>query len=126
MDSLRYWVQEMHVDGFRFDLATALGRVGRGAFDPGAPFFLIDSAGQVLREVKLIAEPWDLGPDSYQLGNFPPGWSEWNGRYRDDLRDFWRGTQGLAGKVCQEARTAVPTCSVPEGSARVDQLHHVP
>ena len=97
-DSLRYWVEEMHVDGFRFDLATALGRAA-GAFDPGAPFFRSIEEDEVLREVKLIAEPWDLGPDSYQLGNFPAAWSEWNGRYRDDFRDFWRGTQGLAGKV---------------------------
>ena len=107
MDSLRYWVQEMHVDGFRFDLATTLGRApaipdrhqhhdrSRG-FDPGAAFFVAIQQDPVLRDVKLIAEPWDLGPDSYQLGNFPPGWSEWNGRYRDDLRDFWRGVPGLA------------------------------
>jgi isoamylase len=95
MDSMRYWVQEMHVDGFRFDLAATLGRA-RERFDPNAPFFLAVQQDPVLRDVKLIAEPWDLGPDSYQLGNFPRGWSEWNGRYRDDLRDFWRGVPGLA------------------------------
>jgi glycogen operon protein len=95
MDSMRYWVQEMHVDGFRFDLAATLGRAPQ-RFDPGAPFFLAVQQDPVLRDVKLIAEPWDLGPDSYQLGNFPRGWSEWNGRYRDDLRDFWRGLPGLA------------------------------
>jgi isoamylase len=95
MDSLRYWVQEMHVDGFRFDLAATLGRAPE-RFVPGAPFFLALQQDPVLRDVKLIAEPWDLGPDSYQLGNFPRGWSEWNGRYRDDLRDFWRGVPGLA------------------------------
>jgi glycogen operon protein len=95
MDSMRYWVQEMHVDGFRFDLAATLGRAPH-RFDPGAPFFLAVQQDPVLRDVKLIAEPWDLGPDSYQLGNFPRGWSEWNGRYRDDLRDFWRGVPGLA------------------------------
>jgi len=95
MDSLRYWVQEMHVDGFRFDLAATLGRAPQ-RFDPGAPFFLAIQQDPVLRDVKLIAEPWDVGPDSYQLGNFPRGWSEWNGRYRDDLRDFWRGVPGLA------------------------------
>ena len=90
MDSLRYWVEEMHVDGFRFDLAAALGR-GSSDFDPNSPF--LDAVGQdpVLCEVKLIAEPWDLGPGGYELGDFPPGWSEWNGRYRDTVRDFWRG-----------------------------------
>ena len=98
MDSLSYWVEEMHVDGFRFDLAVALGRVG-GQFDAGAPLFRSIQEDHVLRDVKLIAEPWDLGPDSYQLGDFPSEWSEWNGRCRDDVRDFWRGTQGLAGKV---------------------------
>ena len=98
LDSLRYWVQEMHVDGFRFDLAVALGRVG-GQFDPAAPFFRSIREDQVLRDVKLIAEPWDLGPDSYQFGNFPGPWSEWNGRFRDDLRDFWRGAPGSAGGV---------------------------
>jgi isoamylase len=95
MDSMRYWVQEMHVDGFRFDLAATLGRAPQ-RFDPGAPFFLAVQQDPVLRDVKLIAEPWDLGPDSFQLGNFPRGWSEWNGRFRDDLRDFWRGVPGLA------------------------------
>ena len=100
MDSLRYWVQEMHVDGFRFDLATTLGR-SPVLFDPRASFFMSVQQDPVLRDVKLIAEPWDLGPESYQLGNFPPGWSEWNGRYRDDLRDFWRGIPGLAGPVAR-------------------------
>ncbi|MDP9345811.1 MAG: glycogen debranching protein GlgX [Actinomycetota bacterium] len=91
MDSLRYWAQEMHVDGFRFDLAATLGR-GASAFDPFGAF--LDAVGQdpVLSEVKLIAEPWDWG--GYDLGDFPAGWSEWNGRYRDTVRDFWRGTPG--------------------------------
>jgi glycogen operon protein len=88
----------MHVDGFRFDLAATLGRAPQ-RFDPGAPFFLAVQQDPVLRDLKLIAEPWDLGPDSYQLGNFPRGWSEWNGRYRDDLRDFWRGVPGLAATM---------------------------
>jgi glycogen debranching enzyme GlgX len=81
MDALRYWVSEMHVDGFRFDLATALTR------DSG--FLAAIAQDPVLARVKLIAEPWDLGPDGYQLGRFPPGWSEWNDRYRDDIRAFW-------------------------------------
>jgi glycogen operon protein len=93
MDSLRYWTQEMHVDGFRFDLAASLGRQ-TSDFDPFGGF--LDAVGQdpVLSEVKLIAEPWDTGQGGYELGDFPPGWSEWNGRYRDTVRDFWRGTPG--------------------------------
>jgi isoamylase len=93
MDSLRYWVQELHVDGFRFDLAASLGRA-TSDFDPFGGF--LDAVGQdpVLSEVKLVAEPWDIGQGGYDLGNFPPGWSEWNGRYRDTVRDFWRATPG--------------------------------
>jgi isoamylase len=89
-DSLRYWVQEMHVDGFRFDLATILAREPSG-FDEGGGF--LDSCRQdpVLSSVKLIAEPWDCGPGGYQVGRFPPGWAEWNDRYRDTVRRFWRG-----------------------------------
>ena len=91
MDSLRYWVQEMHVDGFRFDLATTLGRAPQ-RFDAGAAFFLSIQQDPVLRDVKLIAEPWDLGPDSYQLGTFHCLVGV-EGRYRDELRDFWRGVR---------------------------------
>ena len=93
MDSLRYWVEECHVDGFRFDLATQLGRE-REHFDPNAIFFNAIAQDPVLSQVKLIAEPWDIGPDGYQLGNFPPGWSEWNASYRDSLRSYWRGDEG--------------------------------
>ncbi|MDX6410288.1 MAG: isoamylase [Gaiellaceae bacterium] len=89
MDSLRYWAQEMHVDGFRFDLAATLGR-GASDFDPFGAFLDAVDQDPVLSEIKLIAEPWDWG--GYDLGDFPSGWSEWNGRYRDTLRDFWRGT----------------------------------
>jgi isoamylase len=94
MDSLRYWVEEGHVDGFRFDLATSLGR-DRDAFDLNSVFFDAVRQDPVLSEVKLIAEPWDVGPDGYQIGNFPPGWAEWNGRYRDEIRSFWKGDDGL-------------------------------
>jgi isoamylase len=92
-DSLRYWVEEMHVDGFRFDLATILAREPYG-FDEGGGF--LDSCRQdpVLSSVKLIAEPWDCGPGGYQVGKFPPGWAEWNDRYRDTVRRFWKGDEG--------------------------------
>jgi len=93
MDSLRYWVDEVHVDGFRFDLATALGRE-REAFDQHAVFFEAVRQDPLLSEVKLIAEPWDIGPKGYQLGRFPPGFAEWNGKYRDASRSFWRGDEG--------------------------------
>ncbi|MBA3595955.1 MAG: glycogen debranching protein GlgX [Methylibium sp.] len=98
MDSLRYWVDEFHVDGFRFDLGVTLGREV-GGFDPGSGFF--DAIGQdpTLARVKLIAEPWDLGPGGYQIGNHPAGFAEWNGRFRDDVRRFWRGNAGLRGAL---------------------------
>ena len=87
-DSLRYWATEMHVDGFRFDLAPTLGRLS-DAFDAQSPFLEAISQDPVLSQVKLIAEPWDVGPDGYQLGNFPAPWTEWNDRFRDAIRDFW-------------------------------------
>jgi glycogen operon protein len=93
MDSLRYWVLEMHVDGFRFDLAPALARELYEVNQLGT-FFDIISQDPVLSRVKLIAEPWDLGPGGYQVGNFPVGWTEWNGKYRDTARRFWRGDSG--------------------------------
>jgi glycogen operon protein len=95
MDSLRYWVEECHVDGFRFDLATALGRE-RDNFEPSSVFFDTVRQDPVLSRVKLIAEPWDLGPEGYQLGNFPPGWAEWNGANRDWVRSFWKGDESIA------------------------------
>jgi glycogen operon protein len=94
MDSLRYWATSFHVDGFRFDLGTTLGREANG-FDPGSGFFDAIRQDPVLSRLKLISEPWDLGPGGYQLGNHPPGFSEWNDRYRDDLRRFWRGDGGM-------------------------------
>jgi len=93
MDSLRYWVETCHVDGFRFDLGTALGR-NRDHFDPGAVFFDTLRQDPVLAGVKLIVEPWDLGTNGYRLGGFPPGCAEWNGAYRDGMRAYWRGEDG--------------------------------
>jgi isoamylase len=99
MDSLRYWVLDCHVDGFRFDLASALAREFYEVDRLGA-FFDTIHQDPVLSQVKLIAEPWDLGPGGYQVGNFPVLWTEWNGRYRDELRDFWRG-QGHGGELAR-------------------------
>jgi len=90
-DSLRYWVNELHVDGFRFDLGTILAREPNG-FDNQSGFLKACNQDPVLRTVKLIAEPWDCGPGGYQVGGFPPGWGEWNDRYRDTVRDFWKGS----------------------------------
>ncbi len=93
MDSLRYWIEEMHVDGFRFDLASALSR-GLHEVDRLGAFFDLIQQDPVVSRVKLIAEPWDVGDGGYQVGNFPPLWSEWNGKYRDWIRDYWRGEPG--------------------------------
>jgi glycogen operon protein len=98
LDSLRYWATEMHVDGFRFDLATTLGRA-RGPFDPRAPFFQAIHQDPVLSRLKLIAEPWDVGEGGYQVGGFPVLWSEWNDRYRDCMRKFWKGEPHLAAEL---------------------------
>ncbi|HEX5405749.1 MAG TPA: glycogen debranching protein GlgX [Pseudonocardiaceae bacterium] len=97
MDSLRYWVTEMHVDGFRFDLAAALAREFYDV-DRLATFFDLVQQDPVVSQVKLIAEPWDVGPGGYQVGNFPPLWTEWNGKYRDTVRDFWRGEPATLGE----------------------------
>jgi isoamylase len=93
MDSLRYWILEMHVDGFRFDLASALARELHDV-DRLSTFFELVQQDPVVSQVKLIAEPWDVGEGGYQVGNFPPLWTEWNGKYRDSIRDFWRGEPG--------------------------------
>ncbi|SDK45049.1 glycogen debranching protein GlgX [Aliiruegeria lutimaris] len=98
MDSLRYWVQVMHVDGFRFDLCSTLGRTDYG-FDPGASFFDAIRQDPVLTQVKLIAEPWDVGPGGYRLGGFPAPFHEWNDRFRDGVRRFWRGDAGRAPDI---------------------------
>ncbi|HET8582063.1 MAG TPA: alpha-amylase family glycosyl hydrolase, partial [Jatrophihabitans sp.] len=97
MDSLRYWVLEMHVDGFRFDLAATLAREFYDV-DRLSSFFELVQQDPVVSQVKLIAEPWDVGPGGYQVGNFPPQWTEWNGKYRDTVRDFWRGEPGTVGE----------------------------
>ncbi len=97
MDSLRYWINEMHVDGFRFDLASTLARELYDV-DKLSSFFDIIQQDPVISQVKLIAEPWDIGEGGYQVGNFPPLWSEWNGKYRDCMRDFWRGEEQMIGE----------------------------
>ena len=97
MDSLRYWVIEMHVDGFRFDLAASLARQFHEV-DRLSAFFDLVQQDPVVSQVKLIAEPWDVGPGGYQVGNFPPRWTEWNGKYRDTVRDYWRGEPGSIGE----------------------------
>jgi len=105
MDSLRYWVQLTHIDGFRFDLGTILAREPNG-FDNRSGFLKACSQDPVLGSVKLIAEPWDCGPGGYQVGGFPPGWAEWNDKFRDNVRDFWRGNLAanlLADRLCASA-----------------------
>ena len=104
-DSLRYWAQEMHIDGFRFDLGTILAREPHG-FDEQSGFLKAVCQDPVLGGVKLIAEPWDCGPGGYQVGGFPPGWAEWNDKFRDTVRDFWRGEApitALAPRLCASA-----------------------
>ena len=98
MDSLRYWVEECHIDGFRFDLASTLGR-DFDEFDPHSSFLDAVAQDPVLQTAKMIAEPWDVGVNGYQLGNFPPGWAEWNGRYRDDVRSYWKMDEGYTGGI---------------------------
>ena len=115
MDSLRYWVLDMHVDGFRFDLASALSRE-LYAVDKLGAFFDIIHQDPVLSQVKLIAEPWDLGEGGYQVGNFPVGWTEWNGRYRDSVRRFWRGD---GGQVSEFATRLTGSSDLYEGNGRL-------
>ncbi|MBX5462955.1 MAG: glycogen debranching protein GlgX [Steroidobacteraceae bacterium] len=114
MDSLRYWALEMHVDGFRFDLASALARE---LFDVDRLGSFFDTIGQdpVLSQVKLIAEPWDVGAGGYQVGNFPPGWNEWNDRYRDTVRSYWKGDEGMMGDF---ARRISGSADLYEASGR--------
>ncbi len=100
MDSLRYWVTEMHVDGFRFDLAATLARELHSVDRLGS-FFDIIHQDPIISQVKLIAEPWDIGEGGYQVGKFPPEWAEWNGKYRDCIRDYWRGAESMLGEFAQ-------------------------
>lgn len=127
MDSLRYWVEEMHVDGFRFDLAPAIARNGAGAFDHRGPFLSAVAQDPVLKRVKMIAEPWDLGDHGYQVGGFPQGWSEWNGQYRDRVRDYWRGEEGslgdFAAALCGSADIYGPSRRGPRASVNIITVH---
>ena len=120
MDSLRYWVTEMHVDGFRFDLAATLAREFYDV-DRLAAFFDLVQQDPVISQVKLIAEPWDVGPGGYQVGNFPPLWTEWNGKYRDTVRDFWRGEPATLGEFASRITGSVRPVRArraPAGRAR--------
>ena len=124
MDSLRYWVTEMHVDGFRFDLAATLAREFYEV-DRLSAFFDLVQQDPVVSQVKLIAEPWDVGAGGYQVGNFPPLWTEWNGKYRDTVRDFWRGEPADAGRVrlpAHRLRRPLPGRRPPP--VRQHQLRH--
>ncbi|MGZ8386753.1 MAG: glycogen debranching protein GlgX [Rhodoplanes sp.] len=137
LDSLRYWVEKCHVDGFRFDLATTLGR-GPNGFDPNSGFFSAINQDPVLSRVKLIAEPWDVGWGGYQLGAFPQGWSEWNDAYRRTLRSFWRGDHNqireLAARMTGSAdrfrhrgrqpRTSINHVTVHDGFTLADLVSH--
>ncbi|MBS7789701.1 glycogen debranching protein GlgX [Roseococcus sp. SDR] len=111
MDALRHWAEQAGVDGFRLDLATTLGRTAHG-FDPNAPLLAALRQDPVLRHRRIIAEPWDIGPDGYQLGRFPAGWGEWNDRFRDDVRRFWRGDAGMLGPLA--TRLAGSSDAFPE------------
>ena len=121
MDCLRYWASEMHVDGFRFDLASSLARRD-GHFDASGSFFNILHQDPVLSHLKLMAEPWDFEPNGYQLGGFPSGWSEWNDKYRDTMRSFWRGEGGLLGQFAERfaGSSDIFANSVREPSASIN------
>ena len=121
MDSLRYWVTEMHVDGFRFDLASALARSFHDV-DMLGSFMSTIQQDPVLRRVKLIAEPWDVGAGGYQVGEFPPLWTEWNDKYRDCVRDFWRGSGRLSGARLAADRLGRPVRLGGPAPVRLDQL----
>ena len=123
MDSLRYWILEMHVDGFRFDLAAALARELHDV-DRLATFFDLVQQDPVVSQVKLIAEPWDVGEGGYQVGNFPPLWTEWNGKYRDTVRDFWRGRPEAIGEFASRL-TGSSDLYAPSGRRPVASINFV-
>ena len=123
MDSLRYWVEVCHVDGLRFDLASTLGR-GTGGFDGRAPFFAAIRQDPVLAGVKLIAEPWDIGPGGYRVGAFPAGWSEWNDHFRRTLRRYWAGEGNLIGELGRRM-TASADLFDHDGRAPRSSINHV-
>jgi isoamylase len=123
MDSLRYFVQVMQVDGFRFDLASALGRGPRG-FDQISDFFNLVHQDPIISQVRLIAEPWDVGPGGYQVGNFPPEWMEWNGRYRDTVRKFWRGDPWQLGDLMLRT-TGSPDLYADDGRSPFHSINFV-
>ena len=125
MDSLRYFVIECHVDGFRFDLASALARELHEV-DRLSAFFDIIHQDPVLSQVKLIAEPWDVGEGGYQVGNFPVLWTEWNGMYRDTMRDFWRGQASVGDFASRFTGSSDLYETRRPPAVRVDQLHHRP
>ena len=126
LESLRYYARDMRVDGFRFDLGPILGR-NPDAFDREAKFFTAIAADPILSKVKMIAEPWDIGPGGYQLGNFPGGWSEWSDQYRDSVRSFWRGDahahQNLAGKLLGSSETFEPSGRGPQAAVNFVAAH---
>ncbi len=123
MDSLRYWVTEMHVDGFRFDLASTLAREFYDV-DKLSTFFEVVQQDPVISQVKLIAEPWDIGPGGYQVGNFPPQWTEWNGKYRDTVREFWRGEPATLGEFASRF-TGSPDLYEHDGRRPVASINFV-
>ncbi|MEQ1807588.1 MAG: glycogen debranching protein GlgX, partial [Burkholderiaceae bacterium] len=123
MDSLRYWAGEMHVDGFRFDLATVLGRGDHG-FDKRAHFFAAVAQDPLLSTLKMIAEPWDVGPGGYQLGGFPPGWLEWNDHFRDTMRSFWVEHGSQRGEFAQRLCASSSTFQ-PQGRAPAESVNYV-
>src|ERR1700742_1675069 len=124
MDSLRYWATEMRVDGFRFDLAATLAREFYDV-DRLAAFFDVWQQDRVTSQSKLIAEPWDVGPGGYQVGQFPPLWTEWNGKYRDTVRDFWRGEPSTLGEFASRITgSSRPPPAGRPAPPRLDQLHH--
>ena len=126
MDSLRYWIVEMHVDGFRFDLASTLARELHEV-DRLSAFFDIIQQDPVISQVKLIAEPWDVGEGGYQVGQFPPLWMEWNGKYRDCVRDYWRGTGPGPWRVCLSIYRQLRSLRNDRTKAlRQRQFHHRP